>query len=159
MNKAHIPLAMSIRGMLNHNFVDANFPKYCTGEMDQKKPHFSILVFSYITYFTNVRVCTKFEDSGSNSRWEICGDFLWEGKKNRQIKRMTSMRMLILFYIIQLVILSDLIILGPTYPMSVANLKNPRCSSSWVIFDTDILMHYTGVRDEKKKVKTRQKKF
>ena len=26
MNKAHIPPAIAIRGMLNHSFIDANFP-------------------------------------------------------------------------------------------------------------------------------------
>ena len=31
------PTATAIRGMLNHNFVDANFLKYCMGEMGKKK--------------------------------------------------------------------------------------------------------------------------
>ena len=53
----------------------------------KKKKNLTILVFSYTTYFTIVRVYTKFEDSGSNSRWEICDEFLWERKKmkNAQI--------------------------------------------------------------------------
>ena len=37
MIKAHIPQAIAIRGMLNHNFVDTNFPKYCMGEMGKKE--------------------------------------------------------------------------------------------------------------------------
>ena len=40
--------------------------------------HPSILVFSYTTYFTIVRVYIKFEDFGSNSRWKICDWFLWK---------------------------------------------------------------------------------
>ena len=46
--------------MLNHNFVDANFPKYCMGEMGTKrKKNLTILVFSYTTYFSIVRVYIK----------------------------------------------------------------------------------------------------
>ena len=42
--------------------------------------------------------------------------------------------MLILFYTIQQVI---------------PNIQNPRCSSSWEIFDTNFPMYYIGVRDGK----------
>ena len=63
------------------------------GEMGKKEKKLTILVFFYITYFTIVWVYTKFEDSGSNSRWEICDEFLGERKKNGQIKKMTSMKM------------------------------------------------------------------
>ena len=49
------------------------------------------------------------------------------------------MRMLNLSYTIQVVI-----------PNVCTKFQNPRCSSSWVIFDTDFPMHYTGVKDGKK---------
>ena len=55
-----------------------------------------MLVFSNTTYFTIVRVYMKFEDAGSNSRWEIHDGFFWERKKNGQIKGMISRTMLIL---------------------------------------------------------------
>ena len=37
VSKAHISPAAIIRGMFNDNFVDANFSKYCMGEMDTEK--------------------------------------------------------------------------------------------------------------------------
>ena len=46
MGKADISPAIATRGMLNHNFVDANFPKYCMGEKGKKKKNLTILVFS-----------------------------------------------------------------------------------------------------------------
>ena len=47
--------------------------------------------------------------------------------------------MLILFYTIQQVI-----------PNICTKFQNPRHSSSWEIFDTNVPMYYIGVRDEKK---------
>ena len=54
---------------------------------------------------------------------EKCDGFLWEKKKNGQIKMMTSMRMLILSYAIQLVI-----------PNVCTKFQNSR-SSSWEVCD------------------------
>ena len=55
MNKAHISLAIAIRGMLIHNFVDANFCKYCMwgrggggggshGQKEKKSHHLGFLL-------------------------------------------------------------------------------------------------------------------
>ena len=118
---SHTP-CHSYQSMLNHNFIDANFPMYCMGVMGKKKKNLTILFFSYTKNFTMVRVYTKFEDFGSNSRWEICDGFLWERKKNGQIKRMTSMRMLLLSYAIQLLI-----------PNICTKFQNPSWNSSWKI--------------------------
>ena len=52
---------------------------------------------------------------------------------------MISSSMLILFYTIQQVI-----------PNICTKFQNPRCSSSWEIFDTNFPMYYTWVRDWKK---------
>ena len=60
---------------------------------------------------------------------------------------MISMRMLILSYTIQLVIANV-----------CTKFQNPRCSSSWEIFDTNLPKHYIGVRDGKND-KRRQNKF
>ena len=74
---------------------------------------------------------------------------LFERKKKGQIKEMTTMRMLILSYTIQLVI-----------PNLCTQFQNPSCSSSWEIFDTNLPMHYIVVRGRKlKKEKRRQNKF
>ena len=62
--EAHISPAMAIRGILNHNFVNANFPKYCMGEMGKKEKKSRHLSFLYTTYFTIV------------SRSEVSNDFL-----------------------------------------------------------------------------------
>ena len=63
-----------------------------------------------------------------------------ERNKNWQIRRMISSSMLILSYTIQQVI-----------PNICTKFQNPRCSSSWEIFDTNFPMYYMGVRDGKKK--------
>ena len=47
----------------------------------KKKKNLSILVYSYTTYVPTVRVYRKFEDSGSNSRWEICDEFYEKERK------------------------------------------------------------------------------
>ena len=83
LSKAQIPRPhptpqpqIAIRGMLNHNYVDANYPYYCMRETGiKRKKNLSILAYSYTTYVHTVRVYRKFEDSGSNCRWEICDEF------------------------------------------------------------------------------------
>ena len=64
--------------------------------------------------------------------------FLLERKKNGQIKKMVSIRRLILSYTMQRVI-----------PNICAKFQNLRCSSFWEIFDTNFPMYYIGVRDGK----------
>ena len=71
--------------------------------------------------------------------------FLLERKKNGQIKKMVSIRRLILSYTMQRVI-----------PNICAKFQNLRCSSFWEIFDTNFPMYYIGVRDGKMQ-KRRQK--
>ena len=56
-----------------------------------------------------------------------------------QIKEMVSIRRLILSYTMQHVI-----------PNICTTFQDPRCSCSWEIFDTNVPMYYTGVRDGKK---------
>ena len=68
-------------------------------------------------------------------------------KKNGQIKGMINMWMLILSYTIQVDV-----------PNVCTKLRNPRCSSSWEISDTNFLMHYTGVRDGKNEKKSKEVK-
>ena len=70
--------------------------------------------------------------------------------KKGQIKGMNNTRMLILSYTIQMVV-----------PNVNTKFWNPRCSSSWEIFETNVPVHCTGVKDGKKgkKVKRSHKKF
>ena len=112
------------------------------------KINLTIFVVSYTTYFTVIRVYTKFEDSGSNSRWEIYDGILWERKKNEQITGMISIRMLNLSYTIQLVI-----------PNVCNKFQNRRCSSCWKIFDTDFPILYTSEKWKKEKGKKRVKRI
>ena len=71
---------------------------YCMKEMSKrnKSQH---LVFLLHNIFHHCQSVWKFEDS--NSRWEICDEFLWERKKSGQIKGMISKRQLILCYTIR----------------------------------------------------------
>ena len=60
-------------------------------------------------------------------------------KKNEQIKEMVSIRRLILSYTMQQVIHNI-----------CTKFQDPRCSCSREIFDTNVPMYYSGVRDGKK---------
>ena len=71
-----------------------------------------------------------------------------EESHNGQIKGMISSSILILFYTIQQVI-----------PNICTKFQNPRCSSSWEVFDTNFPMYCIGVRDWKRKNGKRRQKL
>ena len=95
------------------------------------KINLSILIFFPTIYLAMLKVYTKFEDFGSHRSREICDrNLLLERKKNGQIKGLISRRRLILSYTIQEVI-----------PNICTKFQNPRCSSSWEIFDEKKSLH------------------
>ena len=59
MSNAHIPPAIAIRGMLNHNFVDANFPKYCMVETGKKEKEISPSCFSLTQHTSPLSGCLQ----------------------------------------------------------------------------------------------------
>ena len=75
-----------------------------------------ILILSYTIQQVIPNVCTKFQDPRCSSSWEIFDKIkTLEKKKNGQITRMISMRMLILSYMIQVVV-----------PNVCTKIQNPR---------------------------------
>ena len=118
---------------------DTNFPMYYTGVRDGQKEKWkkkakkakinhSILIFFPTIYLAPLKVYTKFEDSGSHRSRDFC-DRNFIGEKNGQIKGLISRR-LILFYTIQQFI-----------PNICTKFQNPKCSSSWEIFDEKKSLH------------------
>ena len=101
-----------------------------------------MLILFYKIQLVTPNICTEFQNRRRSSCWEMCGEkFYLRKKKNEQIKEMISTRMLNLSNTKQVVI-----------PNVCTRFQNPRCSSSWVILDTNFptCMHYIGVRDGKK---------
>ena len=100
------------------------------------KINLSILVFCPTIYLATLNMYKKFEDSGSQWSQEICNRKSdW---RERIIKEMVSIRMLILSYTMRQVI-----------PIICTKFQNLRCSCSWALFDTNFPMYYNGVRDGK----------
>ena len=58
MSKAHIPPVIANKGMLNHNFVNVNLHKYCTGEKGKKK-NISLSWFSLIQHTSPLSGCIQ----------------------------------------------------------------------------------------------------
>ena len=123
---------------------DTNFPMYYIGVRDGQKEKWkkkakinhSILIFFPTIYLAPLKVYTKFEDSGSHRSRDFC-DRNFIGEKNGQIKGLIS-RKLILFYTIQQFI-----------PNICTKFQNPKCSSSWEIFEEKNV--YTHTITEKTK--------
>ena len=94
------------------------------------KMRISILISIYTVHFAILKMCTKFENTGSNRSWEICDrNFHWrerilERKKNEQIKGLISNMWLFFSYTIQLITIKLCTI-----------FQSPNSSSCWEIFD------------------------
>ena len=60
---------------------------------------FSIFIFIYSIHLAYLKVCTKFKNTGSNRRREICEEIFIGEKKNEQIKGLICY--MLLFFVIR----------------------------------------------------------
>ena len=109
------------------------------------KMRISILILIYTIHFANLKVYTKFENTGS---WEICDKFPLERKKNEQIKGLIS-NMWPFFYTIKLITIK-----------LCTKFQNHKSSSLWDIFDRKKVFRQTNKQTDKQtQLQKRQKLY
>ena len=114
--------------------------RYRRKNWKEGKLSFSILIFIYTIHFANLKVCTKFENTGSSRNWGICDrNLYWRERNMNQIKELISNMWL--FFVTQ-------------YNLSLSSfVPNFRILSQVVaeksLTEKNVHMYYIGVTERK----------
>ena len=105
--------------------------------LEKGKINHIVLFFFYTIYSKPLLVYTTFEDSSCHRTREICDETFYGNEKcmNKGNDKHEDV---------------DSLLYNAFLPNACSKFQNPRCSSSWEVFDINFPMQYIGVRDVKK---------